>query len=138
MAESMCKKMLHENLQSAPYFSDIMVSSSGTYAVDGIPPTIGAIKVMQEIGIDISQHRSRRITREQILSADLILVMECRHLEAVRSLSENAKEKSWLLKQYVKADNNPEIRDPLGGPLEVYEECRIIIQDAIEKLIRIL
>ncbi len=136
MAEGLLKKILLENASEKPYFTNIKVLSSGIYATDGTPPTDEAIKVMQQIGIDISNHRSRRLTKQMVLSADIILVMEVKHIEAVCSISQNALNKTWLLRQSDKKENSLEIPDPLRKPLEVYEECRLMIESALRKLIK--
>src|SRR5438105_3004745 len=59
------------------------VESAGTWAQDGLPASGAAQRVMRELNIDLSQHRSRCVTRDLLAGFDLILVMEHGHKEAL-------------------------------------------------------
>ncbi len=69
MAEGLLRKMR----------SDFSVSSAGVSSMDGWNATPEAIEVMQDHGIDISEHSARQVREEMINDADLILTMTERH-----------------------------------------------------------
>ena len=55
------------------------VVSAGTNALDGQPASEGASAVLDEIGFDLSLHRSQSVNAELLERADHILVMEEHH-----------------------------------------------------------
>jgi protein-tyrosine-phosphatase len=77
-----------------------------------------------------------------IQAADLVFVMEQFHAEEVVRRVPNAKGKVHLLKSYGLAPreggDNPNIPDPIGKPLEVYEVCFAEIRDAVERVAKSL
>ncbi len=62
---------------------DCRVDSAGTWAAEGTPATPFARQVMRERGLDLSGHRSKRISGELLRESDLVLVMEDGHREAL-------------------------------------------------------
>ena len=46
--------------------------------------SLNAIKAMEELGIDLSQHRARQLTKDMIDRADLILTMTEGHRDFIR------------------------------------------------------
>jgi protein-tyrosine phosphatase len=63
---------------------------------------------MRERGIDISEHRASQLLRQDLRQADLVLVMENHHREAVLHLDPTARGKTFLLGHWT----NTEIPDP--------------------------
>ena len=61
------------------------VSSTGTWAINGLPPARPGLDWAQRHGLDIVVHRTRLIDRSIAAQADLILVMEGGHKEALCS-----------------------------------------------------
>ncbi len=114
---------------------DIDVASAGTLDISSSPPTEEATKVMREVGIDISTHRSRPLTQEMIREADVILVMEKMHLDIIKRRWIGAKDKTHLLREYAGLKTEIDIPDPKGKPLETYEVARRLIEDAILKVV---
>jgi low molecular weight protein-tyrosine phosphatase len=66
-------------LRSALHQADIPVASAG-FVSEGIPAPAGAVQAMNAIGLDLSGHRSRKISGTAVQSAGLIVVMERQHL----------------------------------------------------------
>jgi protein-tyrosine phosphatase len=101
----------------------VQVESAGTAAWEGQPATDPSIQVADREGIDLRAHRSRRVGPAMVRAADLILVMEKPHVNAVRTLGA-AAERVHLLSEWP-PPGEPElpISDPFGGSLEAYEEC---------------
>lgn len=137
MAEVLLKKMLEELGEE---YKGIEIISAGTAAADGGPATIHAINVMQEEGLDLSEHKSKRLTSSIINEADLILTMTRRHKEFVISLVPEAENKVFLLKEF--ADENIDINsdsadifDPYGYSEEVYRKSAKEIKESLKGII---
>jgi L-threonylcarbamoyladenylate synthase len=74
-----CRSPLAEAF--ARYFLELagedgwMVASAGLSAVTGSPASASAVTVAGEFGLDLSGHRARQLTEEQLDGANLVLVM---------------------------------------------------------------
>ena len=116
----------------------VTVESAGAYAINGMPATRETQRVLQSIGVDASAHRARMLTPTMLEVADLVFVMEQFHAEEVIRLLPGAKGKVHLLKSYGLSPgetvHNPNIPDPIGKPLEVYEVCFADICEAVERI----
>lgn len=107
------------------------VTSAGTWTVENHPPAPLAVEVMAERGVDISSHRSHRLTPQDIEDAHLVVVMTQGHKEILTLEFPQAKEKVWLLAEL--AGKSHDIEDPYGSDsLELYQQCA----DEIEELLR--
>lgn len=125
LAEGIARKMLVERLHD-----NVEVSSAGTDAWDGGVATDEALLVGMERGLDIGGHRSRKLTREIVKEADLILTMGPQQLTAVRRLGKAAN--SHLLSQYASGGQSDRmIRDPFGGDLEAYRATADDLQEQV-------
>ena len=113
----------------------IVVESAGTAAWDNQPATAGALQVAARAGVDLSDHRSRRLTPAMVRSADLVLVMERAHLAAVRSLGADAEHSHVLSEWPGSGESGWEISDPFGASSEAYEECWRRIQHHLERVV---
>jgi len=120
----------------------VQVESAGVFAVSGMAPTRETVRVLQEAGVACSDHQARVVTGALVQSADLILVMEQFQLEEVLRRDAGARGKTYLLKSYQlppgEAPDNPNIPDPIGKPLEVYEVCFRDIREAVERVAKSL
>ena len=101
----------------------IAVDSAGTAAWDGQPATEPSVEVAARSGVDLTGHRSRRVTPAALRAADLVLVMERVHLPAVRGLGADPSRTHVLSEWPEPGEPELAISDPFGGSLEAYEEC---------------
>ncbi len=107
------------------------VTSAGTWTVEDHPPAPLAVEVMAERGIDISSHRSHRLTQKEIEDADLVVVMTQGQKEVLSLEFPEERNKIYLLSEL--AGQNYDIEDPYGSDsLELYQQCA----DQIEELLR--
>lgn len=113
----------------------IEVRTAGVMTIPGLLPTPEAVQVMDAAGIDIKKHRSAPLTPEMIRKADLILGMTPFHVQFALRLSDDARNRTFLLKEFTKSDlKNYQITDPMGATLEVYKRVFREIKLAIERL----
>jgi protein-tyrosine phosphatase len=92
MAEGLFKEAL------AAYGKEgYIVSSVGIGACIDYPPDPYACQLMLKKNIDISGYRARQLNRDMIRKADIILVMETSHKQAIEKIEPCAKGKIFLL-----------------------------------------
>ena len=90
-----------------------------------------AVEVMQEEGLDLTGHRARRVTREMLQAADLILTMTPSQKELVLALEPAAEKKTYSLGQLAtlsglegSSEAALTVDDPFGQSLYVYRQVR--------------
>ncbi len=119
MAHGLLQKMLEEKAQQAERGSgedeQITIASAGLAALEGQPATPEALAQLQEEGVDFSHHRARRVTREMLEEADLVLAMTRSHLASLQQHFPDFQEKIWLFSRYC-LDREEDIPDPFGIP----------------------
>jgi RpiB/LacA/LacB family sugar-phosphate isomerase len=116
---------------------DIEVTSAGIGAVGGQPPSPHSVEVMNELGIDIRNIRSKPLMADLVRRADFIFVMTYGHLDSMLLLFPSAAEKTFLLREF-ETDlpvMEREVSDPIGQSKEVYRECREQISAALPRLL---
>jgi protein-tyrosine phosphatase len=113
----------------------IAVESAGTAAWEGQPATDPTIQVAEREGVDMSSHRSRRVTPAMVRAADLILVMERAHVAAVQTLGADPSRTHVLSEWPPPGDPSLAVSDPYGASIEAYEECWRRIESHLERVV---
>lgn len=130
MAASYFRKLLQEN-----NIKNVEVRSAGVMTITGLLASQEAIQVMGNEEVDLHKHRSTQLTPELIRKASLILAMTPFHRQTALRMSDEAKDKTYLFKEFTKSDlKNVQIADPMGCTLEVFKKCFKEIKTACEKL----
>lgn len=127
----MAEGLLRQQLAQKGLDSRYDVASAGTWGVGGRPASENAVTVMAERGIDIAAHRARTITGEDVVEAELILVMTRQHFLLLESTWPQYKWKMHRLSEMV--GKRKDISDPYGGPIEEYRACADILAGYIEQ-----
>ncbi len=138
MAEVLLKKALKKRGKQ-----DIEVRSAGVNAIDGMSPTQETAQVLAKEGADVLGLKSKSLTDDMILSADLILVMAANHMDEIKVRVPEAASKTHLLRQFgLNRETQPcedlDISDPIGKPINVYEKVLAIIKEEIERIVKLL
>ena len=97
---------------------------SGVCRNQGFTRFIGvtnACLAMKAFRLDISSHRSRQVSAELVRQADLVLMMERRHRDALMAHCDEAANKIKLLTEF--ALESGDIADPCGGNEQTYQDC---------------
>lgn len=116
---------------------DIQVASAGTIAMGCTAPLEGTITVMKEEGIDVSGYRSNALQKDAVKAADLILIMEPMHEDAVLEVDPLAKDKIFYLREFVEGELSGKcIPDPIGKPIEIYRDILDIIKKSAEGFLK--
>ena len=119
---------------------DFRVLSAGIGALDGQPPSVHAVRALRELGIDISNMRSRMLTRQLLEEADYVFGMAHSHVDSVNALFPQAVEKTFLLREFDDTldDFEKDIGDPIGGSYETYTYCRDQIEQGIFSMLNFM
>jgi tRNA threonylcarbamoyl adenosine modification protein (Sua5/YciO/YrdC/YwlC family) len=134
MAEALLRKRLEEKKRG-----DVEVISAGIILLGGLGPTDGTKNVMEAVGIDVSGHRSQKVTKEMVKRSDLILVMEKVHEDNILKIAPEVKNRVFLLKEFAKInDGELSVADPIGHSFEFYQKTSGIIKDAVERIADII
>jgi len=117
-----------------PEAARVEVGSAGTAAWEGQPATEASVKVAAREGIDLAAHRSRRVTPALLRAADLVLVMESGHLNAVQALGADPSHTYVLTEWPLPGEPTLPIFDPFGASIEAYEECWCRIRRHVKRV----
>jgi protein-tyrosine phosphatase len=113
MAEGLFRELVREKAM------DTMVHSAGIGAlVDHAADPI-AVELMQEMGVDISAHRARQLSREIIADSELILTMEPWQQQEVERKFPFAKGRVFTIGRW----SDITVDDPYKKPREAFEEA---------------
>ena len=135
MAEGLFRKLIGDRA------SEYLVSSAGISAQDGYEASPETVNVMQEEGIDVTDHQSQRLRFETIESADRIFVMEKMHKEWILRMSPQSAGKVHLLTEFADKDEftgTPDIPDPIRMSPNFYKNVLAVIRRCIENLVKTL
>src|SRR5438874_308675 len=116
---------------------DTEVTSAGVHAVCGQPPSLYAVQVCEEEGVDISGLRSQPLTAALVDRATHIFAMTGAHLETIEMLFPQGAEKSFLLREFEQPGTTVwrDLPDPIGLGREVYEDCARIVKNALPSVL---
>ena len=109
----------------------IEARSAGVEALTGEPAAPNSVRVIREVGGDLSEHVAQPVTEELARWADRVLVMELRHAQAVRQQFPVADEKIQLLGHF---GGVMEVGDPYGSWIFTYRRSRDVIRKCVEGL----
>lgn len=108
----MAEALLGARLQAAGVEAEL--SSCGLLEPD-IPATPEAVDTVAGYGLDLSAHRSRRLSRQLVNDADLILAMAREHLREVVVAAPDAFHRTFTIKELVR-------RGEASGPRGAHED----------------
>lgn len=114
--------------------SGISVISAGTDAVEGLPASDHMLKIADNWGIDLSGHRSRRLTGEMLLESDIILLADQRYYTDVLEIADETKDRIQLLSEPLGLEAIP---DPYGKSYGTYREIASMIHQSVNAWKRI-
>ncbi len=108
------------------------IDSAGIVGLVNHPADEHAIKVMADIGVDISEHRGKRLTDKLIADFDLILVMTQRQVNEVTRQWPFSQGRVFRIGHWLDID----VADPYRLDEAVFVEARNNIQDSVNEWIK--
>lgn len=111
------------------------VASAGTWASDGLPPLPEALLAAQQMHLDLAGHRSAAITAAALAAADLVVVMELGHKQALEIEFPESASKLHLLSEVATgiAYNLPDPAIPTTGK-GIYAEVAQLVHDGFDRI----
>jgi protein-tyrosine-phosphatase len=123
--------------QTGP-LSLLRVISAGTAARHGDPISDNAAVAMKKVGIDLSGHASQPVTQRLLDEALIVLCMTESHRAMIQLQFDPVPQHLYLFRQFLPRPVDPEVDDPYGGPLSVYETCRDNLVEAVPSIVNFL
>lgn len=135
MAKAIFSKLLFERFGAKA--SGYIVDSSGLRVV--LPgPTAEAQKVMENMGVNISNYATKQFDPNYAKEFDYIITMTQRQKNEIINLTPNTHERVYLLGEFSNDKNNMDISDPFGGNIEIYTKCANKIMNLLKEFINTL
>lgn len=161
----MAEALLRHHLAAAGH--DLPVASAGTLGWNDAPATPHVHDVLDELGVALDGHTSRKITRTMVDDATLIVPMTRVHAWAIAAHDPDAAARTFLLDELVRlgrevgprggemleawlteldarrppdrlARASEEVADPAGEPLDVYRATAARLDRAVRRLVPLL
>lgn len=107
--------------------------SGGVMGLIGRPADPLALRVMGEVGVNLSEHRSGGLPPELLAWADQLVVMELRHQ---RWISEHAPGEAHKVLQLGSFGGAAEVPDPVGGWRWRFRRSRDLIERCVGSLLQ--
>jgi protein-tyrosine phosphatase len=105
---------------------ELRFESAGRDAFDGLAVTDDALAVAREHGLDLSGHRSRRLTSELVGRADLVVALDRKARDAVEGLGGAGKTR--LL----------DVADPVGRGMGEYRRAFAELERGLDPILEAL
>src|SRR5687767_2592353 len=96
----MAEALLRHHLEQAGHEIDVV--SAGTLGWNGKPPTPHVLTVLEERGLTLAGHASRKLTRDLLDDADLVVAMTRTHAWAVAAYDQEAAARTFLIDEIVR------------------------------------
>lgn len=135
MAEALLQHALRG--QEEPLKS-MKVMSAGVAARFGEPVSENSVIALKKVGIDLSGHIAQPLTQKLVDDALAIFCMTESHRAMIELAFDPAPKHLYLLREFMPPPADPEIPDPFGGPLRVYEACRDEMVEAVPSILDFL
>ena len=115
--------------------SSFKVVSTGVSAVDGDTASVNSIRALEKVGLDLSNHRSRKITRELVDASIVLLCMTEMHRYLLNQMFGDLDIPILLFREKLPSATQIQIADPYGKSLGAYENCRDELVEAIPSVV---
>ncbi len=125
---------------------DRLCAGSAGIAASGSAASSNTVTVLKSnYSLDVSNHKSRTITEQDIKDSYLIITMTSNHKEHILTRFPDAQDKTYTLGQYIESDDagscandfdcRYDIPDPYGMSIQVYNHCAMEINRAVKRLL---
>jgi tRNA threonylcarbamoyl adenosine modification protein (Sua5/YciO/YrdC/YwlC family) len=139
-----CRSVMAEYLLKAKLIAreDVEVHSAGTSVYFKSAATQETITVLRDRGIDAAAHIARPLGSIMLKKSDLIFAMTRAHRAQILERVPSVEKRVYLLKEFGNTQRGFEadldVPDPIGQPHAAYQECLLTIEEAVEKIERLL
>lgn len=117
---------------------DIRVLSAGVSAFSGEPASTNAVRAMDKVGLDLSDHKSQSLTQNILDRSLAVFCMTQSHQLMIDMHLAKTTPHIYLFREMIGGGAAPEIPDPFGRDLSTYEAARDSMVEAIPSIITFL
>ena len=135
MAEALLQHALKG--QEEPLKS-LKVISAGVAARLGEIVSENSVIALRKVGIDIARHTAQPLTQKLVDDALAVFCMTESHRAMIELAFDPPPKNLFLFREFMPKPADPEIPDPFGGPLRLYEACRDEMVEAVPPIIEYL
>ena len=132
LAEAVCKRLLADRLGCSPAElaqHGFVVGSAGVMAFPGQEASPGAVVAANELGAELTRHRSRPVEPHLLEAATHVIAMTDGHRAYLEARFPHLGPPAVLL-----ADGS-DLPDPIGGDADEYRACARMIADHLSRFI---
>ncbi len=130
--------ILKQLIASRPDAGQWHIASAGIWTRPGAPAAEFSQLIAQEMGLDLSQHRSQPVSDLPVEKYDLILTMEHQQKERLLSAYRPLARRIYMLSEMV--GRIEDVPDPVGGELADYHATaklmKSFLSNGLEKINR--
>ena len=131
----MAEKLFARAVENSSLPQKIVSYSAGLSAMDGDKASQNSMDACEEIGVDISDHRSAGLTRTSLEDASAIFCMTESHRALINMYFELPPGYPiFLMREFIEGESK-ELPDPYGQDIDVYRQCRDRMLEAMPSLI---
>lgn len=139
-----CRSVMAEYLFNhlAGERNDVKAISAGTSVFFKSTASAETVAVLKNLGIDSTKHQSRPVSNIMLKKADLIFAMTRAHRMQILERAPSIEQRVYLLREFTDLpkgfESDLDISDPIGRSHEAYEECMLMIKEAVEKIVKLI
>lgn len=116
----------------------LKVISAGVSAFGGEAPSANSVTAMHKVGIDLSDHRSRPVTPQDLEKAVVIFCMTESHRQILQAHYGTGEIPVLLFRELMPGGVEKQVPDPFGMNLRAYETCRDSLVEAVPSILKYL
>jgi protein-tyrosine-phosphatase len=118
----------------------VVVESAGTHAPEGSPASSFAVEEAARLGADIRYHQATYLTRDLLMNADLVLVMEREHRDYILSMlpPEEHDKVRFMRAFHPRSPADDDVPDPIGTPRDFYRMTAHLLRECCKGVIPFL
>jgi protein-tyrosine-phosphatase/predicted ATP-grasp superfamily ATP-dependent carboligase len=118
---NICRSPFAEQFARSLFGERIVVSSAGFFPKEGRTSPDNAMQAARELGVDLSRHRSRVLTAQDVAQADAIFVFDPMNLSDLLKAFPGARQRVHFLGA-LGVDGAVAIPDPWGSSLDSFSQ----------------
>jgi len=135
----MAQGLLSHALSAEPEpLRSLRVVSAGVAANDGDLVSENTVIALKKVGIDVAHLRSQSLNQALLDKAVAVFGMTESHRAMIRARARPVPEHLYLVREFMPPPASPEIGDPYGGPLRLYESVRDEMVEAVPSIVEFL
>jgi len=131
----MAERLFDRAIEQSEITQNIVSSSAGLSAMDGDKASQNSIDACEELGLDITDHRSAGLNRTTLQEASVVFCMTESHRALINMYFELPQGYPiYLMREFIGCESK-ELPDPYGQDIDVYRQCRDRMLECMPSLI---